>query len=147
MLDAAFAEHQEALLDREMAPARDALARWRAALEAHIAEEEAEILPLYEARAAQPPGGGVGMFRDEHRKLRDLSADLAKRVEALGDAPTKRDVLRLLDQETMVKSFVDHHDRRERAFLYPGLDAVTTPEERSALLAKLGLASTRDVPT
>ncbi len=136
-LDALFFSHQNALLDRDPAGAAGALEKYGAALEAHMSEEETHILPLYAVRAPQPPGGGVQMFLDEHRKLREFIRDLRPRVAALGTAPEPRAILNLLDRETLFKNYMDHHDRRERAFLYPGLDAVTTAEERRSLLATL----------
>lgn len=140
-LDALFLAHQTALLDRDRARAVETLAAYRAALEAHVREEEERILPLYAERAPQPAGGGTSMFLDEHRKIRQLAGELDAATAALPPAPEPKQLLAVLDREATFKNLMDHHDRRERAFLYPGLDAVTTPAERAALLASLGLAS------
>lgn len=143
-LDGLFLEHQTALLERDFDGAVGAFERYVAVLEAHVEEEQRTILPLYREKAAQPPGGTAGMFEDEHRKIRDMIADLRGKLENARDAasgrrPDARIVLALLDQETQFKNFMDHHDRRERTFLYPGLDAVTTPEERREILRSLGI--------
>lgn len=136
-LDAIFLEHQTAILDRDLKRAAEALSRYSDALAAHMREEEEILLPLYSAKAPQPAGGGTQMFLDEHRKLRALGADLATALASATAEP--RSILKLLDQETQYKGLLDHHDRRERAFLYPGLDAVTTPDERRGILDRLGL--------
>jgi hypothetical protein len=102
-------------------------------------EEETRILPLYRERAAQPPGGGTQMFLDEHRKMRELLAELRAKQAELGPSPEPKAVLALLDRETGFKGYLDHHDRRERSFLYPGLDAALSFDERRAILAELGL--------
>lgn len=141
-LDALFLEHQTALLDRDMTSARGALETYAQALDAHMSEEEAHVLPLYRARVPEQPGAQTQMFLDEHARIRLLVGDLVKKVDALAaaaDRPDAKTVLALLDQETQFKNYMDHHDRRERSFLYLGLDAVTTPEEREALLALLGM--------
>ena len=141
-LDALFLEHQTAVLDRDLASARGALEAYALALDAHMAEEEAHVLPLYRARVPEQPGAQTQMFLDEHARIRLLLADLVKKGDALAaaaDRPDPKSVLGFLDQETQFKNYMDHHDRRERAFLYPGLDGVTTPEEREALLATLGI--------
>ena len=141
-LDALFLEHQTAVLDRDMASARGALENYAQALEAHIAEEEKHVLPLYAARVPEQPGAQPQMFHDEHRKIRELVADLCRKIDVLAataDRPEAKAVLAFLDGETQFKNYMDHHDRRERSFLYPGLDAHTTPEERAALLQALGL--------
>ena len=126
---------------RDLTSARGALEAYAQALEAHMQEEEAHILPLYRARVPEQPGGQTQMFLDEHARIRTLLADLTRKVDALAapaERPDAKSVLALLDQETQYKNYMDHHDRRERAFLYPGLDGVTTEAERAALLAKLG---------
>ena len=141
-LDALFLEHQTAVLDRDLTSARGALEAYALALDAHISEEEKHILPLYRARVPEQPGGQTQMFLDEHARIRLLLGELVKRVDALAaaaDRPDAKTVLLLLEQETQFRNYMDHHDRRERAFLYPGLDGVTTPEERDALLATLGI--------
>jgi len=137
-LEEIFLEHQTALLDRDVARAREALARYGERLAAHMAEEESAILPLYESRCPQPPGGTTRMFLDEHRKLRELLADLAAAADALPAGPDPKTLLAVLDRETQFKNYMDHHDRRERAFLYPALDAALPDGERAVLLASLG---------
>ena len=140
-LDALFLEHQTAVLDRDLTSARGALEAYVQALDAHMAEEEAHILPLYRARVPEQPGAQTQMFLDEHARIRLLLADLVKKVDGLcagAVRPDPKAVLAFLDQETQFKGYMDHHDRRERAFLYPGLDSATSEEERDALLTKLG---------
>lgn len=140
-LDALFLEHQTAVLDRDVTSARGALEAYAIALDAHMNEEQTHVLPLYKARVPEQPGGQTQMFLDEHARIRVLLADLQKKVDALCgiDRPDAKSVLALLDQETQFKGYMDHHDRRERAFLYPGLDGALSIDEREALLAKLGI--------
>lgn len=140
-LDALFLEHQTALLDRDVTSARGALEAYAIALDAHINEEQAHILPVYKERVPEQPGGQTQMFLDEHARIRVLLADLQKKVDALcsPEKPDAKSVLALLDQETQFKNYMDHHDRRERSFLYPGLDGALSVEEREALLETLGI--------
>jgi hypothetical protein len=123
--DALFLEHQEALLARDFAAAEALLTRFRAAVARHIAEEEAEALPPYQALGPAPPGGGAELIVAEHRKIERLLAGFAARLAAWRAAPpTPREVIALLDAQAQFKHLMDHHDRRERTFLYPALAAL-----------------------
>jgi hypothetical protein len=120
--DALFLRHQEALLARDFAAAEALLAEFRAAVAHHIAAEEGEALPLYRALGPAPPGGDADLIVAEHRKIEQLLARFAERLEEWrAREPEPRDVIALLDAEAQFKHLMDHHDRRERSFLYPAL--------------------------
>lgn len=122
--DALFLSHQEALLARDFAAAEARLSEFRAAVAGHIEVEEAEALPRYRALGPAPPGGAADLIVAEHRKIEQFMAKFAARLEAWRDRePEPREVIALLDAEAQFKHLMDHHDRRERAFLYPALAA------------------------
>jgi hypothetical protein len=120
--DALFLRHQEALLAREFAEAEALFAEFRDAVARHIAVEEREALPLYRALGPAPPGGAADLIVAEHRKIEQFLAQFAARLAAWRDQPPPpREVIGLLDAEAQFKHLMDHHDRRERSFLYPAL--------------------------
>lgn len=120
--DELFLQHQEKLLAREFGAAEALLSQVRAAVAQHIAVEEAELLPLYRARGPAPPGGGADLIVAEHRKIERFLESFAARLSAWREQePAPRELIALLDAQSQFKHLMDHHDRRERAFLYPAL--------------------------
>lgn len=130
-----FLEHQLLLVDRDLPAARAALDGFAEALRRHARDEEELLLPIYGSRADPPAGGSVELFVGEHRKMSEALDRIASMLERTGDDPRRR-IVEILEEEARFKSLLDHHDRREREFLYPLLDRVTTEEERRALLER-----------
>jgi hemerythrin-like domain-containing protein len=136
-LDALFAEHQEALLDRDIIIAARKLAAFDAGIREHIALEEDRLFPIYR-RAGHIPGGAVELYRAEHRKILEYLDRIRSMVEALKPGtPEKQALIRLLDEETSFKRLMEHHDLREQNILYPALNRVATPGEKLAVLSRL----------
>lgn len=135
-LDALFAVHQEALLDRDITTAAKKLAAFDARIREHIALEEDRLLPIYR-RAGCIPGGAVELYQAEHRKILEyLSRFRAALDEMTGGAPDAQTVIRLLDEEARFKHLMEHHDLREQNILYAALDRVATPAEKLAILSR-----------
>jgi hypothetical protein len=63
-----------------------------------------------------------------------------ERLEGQG-GDLSREILHLLDQETMFKHLAEHHDLRERNILYPTLDRVADAEERREFLPPPGAST------
>jgi hypothetical protein len=123
--DELFLRHQEALLARDFLAAVSLLDELRRAVAHHIEVEEREVIPPYQARGPAEPGGDTALFLAEHRKIEAFLRDFADRIRDWpSEAPSPREVIALLDAETQYKHLMDHHDRRERAFLYPAFAAI-----------------------
>ena len=134
-LDDLFLQHQEALLDADIPRASACLQDFAQGLRSHIRLEEEQLLPVYE-RAGTIPGGGVALFRGEHKKILEYLDRFVQTVAEMteGPEPLKRKILQLLDEEVVFKHVMLHHDLRERNILYPVLDSVTEEQERRILL-------------
>jgi hemerythrin-like domain-containing protein len=118
-----FLRHQEALLARDFATAEALLRTVTGAVARHIEVEEREILPLYREQVAAPPGGDAELIVAEHRKIEAYLKRFAEQMAAWrAQPPSPREVLALLDVQSQFKHLTDHHDRRERSFLYPALE-------------------------
>ena len=123
-LDELLLRHQDLLLDRNLRAAEIELQRYRNALLAHMRIEEEELFPVY-AHAQIPPGGGLHLFEMEHAKIRDLLAEIETRLEAVmrDESSLSRKIVSLLELESTLKRVIEHHDLRERRFLYPAIDS------------------------
>ena len=132
-LNELFLSHQEALLAADMPLAAARLAEYEQQLRAHMNDEEALLLPVYE-RAGRIQGGAVEFFTGEHRKMLEMLARIREQLTRIEGEPTPRDRIRLFDEESRYKLLVEHHDQREQNILYPTLDRITDDAERLALL-------------
>lgn len=134
-----FLQHQEALLDADLARAGERLEEFERRLLHHIREEEELLLPIYE-RAGVIPGGPPVLFTGEHKRMRELLAGFRLALSSLEQNPTgrKRGILWLLDRQATFKNLMEHHDLRETTILYPALDRVTSEAERREVLARCG---------
>jgi hemerythrin-like domain-containing protein len=118
-----FLRHQEALLARDFAGAEALLETVSRAVARHIDVEEREILPLYRERVPPQPGGDADLIVAEHRKIEAYLKRFREQMAAWrAQPPSPREVLALLDLQSQFKHLMDHHDRRERSFLYPALE-------------------------
>jgi hypothetical protein len=135
-LGRALAEHQEALAGLDLGRAAEWFAAYDRMLRAHIGEEEAFILPLYEALV--PAGGEAAILRGEHRRFEVFLDEIAARLAALAEAADPRPaVVKLFDREAVLKGILEHHDLRERNALYPALDRRLGEGEAAALVAAI----------
>jgi hemerythrin-like domain-containing protein len=135
-LERLFDKHQRALLSRDLDSAIATFNTFENELTRHIALEDEVILPLYAAKGAETEGGTLPIFHAEHRKLREMAAELAHGTEAL-DSSTDLlgSILKLLDQESLFKGLFAHHATREENLLFPRLEACTTSAERERVLS------------
>lgn len=141
-LDEIFLEHQRALILGKLETALQRLETYERSLGDHILDEEELLLSIYGERVGAPVGGSVEIFLNEHRKIRDylplFKAEFSKLFAA---TDRERAIIFLLDSQTTFKKLLIHHDARERKFLYPLLDQVTTETERLTIFSKLRITS------
>ena len=137
-LDERFFEHQRALMRLDLNRAAMALNTFEAELLAHIRDEEELMIPLYRERATAPVGGAAEIFLGEHDKLRQYLVLFKEELAKLAAADDlERGVLFLVDSQHIFKRLLVHHDTRERKFLYPLLDQMTTEGEKLALFQRV----------
>ena len=145
-LDDLFFEHQSALLHLDLGHASTLLEAYETELLEHIRDEEELLIPLYRERVEAPVGGSAEIFLGEHDKLRQFLVLFGQELTRMAAADQlERGVLFLLDSQHLFKRLLVHHDARERKFLYPLLDQVTTEPERVSLFQKLRLHMNREV--
>ena len=139
-----FDLHQAALLKRDFNSCRSLWTEYKRHLLVHMREEEELLIPLYAARAAPIRGGGAELFSQEHAKIREWQGRLELRISRLGAGTDAKDLIALLDDEALYKKFIEHHSLREDRILYPELERVVDPKERSGLLRLLTFSLEED---
>ncbi|HEY7783545.1 MAG TPA: hemerythrin domain-containing protein [Pyrinomonadaceae bacterium] len=147
-LDEMFFEHQRALLQMDLGRASTWLERYETELLEHIRDEEELMIPIYRELVEAPVGGAAEIFVGEHEKLRQFLVLFREGLTRLAAAEDlERGVLFLLDSQHLFKRLLVHHDARERKYLYPLLDQVTTETDRATVFQKLRRAATSEVVT
>jgi hemerythrin-like domain-containing protein len=119
--------HQRALLALDLRAARAHFRALDRMIRAHIRLEDTRLLPIYRRRAGRVEGGSPDLFLAEHRRIERFLSEIRARMARL--KLTADTALDLLDFEWLFKQLLDHHDRRERSFLYPILERVMTSYE------------------
>src|SRR5262249_48758622 len=136
-LEQLFEEHQRALLTRDLDASLAMIRVFEKALERHMEYENEVLLPLYADKKAETEGATLPIFRLEHRKLREVCANLAHSTAALNSSSdVLASILKLFDEEALFKGLFRHHAQREENLLFPRLDAYTTEWEREKALEK-----------
>lgn len=145
-LDQLFFDHQRALIRGDLQIALERLEAYENDLLDHIRDEEEVLIPIYAERAEAPLGGSAEIFLNEHRKIREYVNLFKAELTKLSSADEfERAVIFLLDSQTTFKRLMVHHDTRERKFLYPLLDQVTSEQERVSIAERLRLPATEKV--
>ena len=137
-LNQLFLDHQLALLSLDLPAASAYLERYESNLKLHIDDEESALIPLYDARTDNVPGGAVELFTGEHDKLTGFIAEFHQTLLAItgkSDRDLRLDIIKLFDREAICKGLVEHHHAREHNILFPWLDKITSENERTDLLA------------
>ncbi|MGD8429254.1 MAG: hypothetical protein PVH31_02500 [Ectothiorhodospiraceae bacterium] len=131
-----FALHQEALLVQDMALALEAYDLWADRLRFHIQLENRLVLPLLvplDAEAQWPSR----VYYAEHERLLRLVDKQRRRLAATADAPSRRQVIALLDRENTLKHVGEHHELREEEALFPLLLDRIAKDELGAAAAEI----------
>ncbi len=134
-----LARHQAKLVSGAIGKAVSDWAEFMAALIVHADDEEQLLLPLYQKRVTIPRGGTVDLFLAEHRKIRAFLAEISgllNEVKGMPEPGAHR-IIVILEREYEFKKLLEHHDMREKNFLYPLLDGGTAAAERRKMLSRL----------
>jgi hypothetical protein len=82
-LNQIFLDHPLALLSLDLPAASACLERYESNLKLHIDDEESALIPLYDARTDNVPGGAVELFTGEHTKLTGFIAEFHQTLLAI----------------------------------------------------------------
>lgn len=134
-LERLFAVHQELLLERRFALARDALSAYQQLLELHMRHEEELLLPLYTTLGpapARPPR----LYTGQHQRMRELLASAAGQLQRLEESARVMPgpLIALLDHERTFKHLAEHHDAAEQQGLFAVLSSELDPREQTRIV-------------
>lgn len=147
-LEVLLLRHRLALMDGDIPRALRVFRRFAMCMRRHIEDERELVLPVYQAAApaeGHERGAAPAIFENEHRKIQEHLVRLEAATEALlPGAPEAEDpemlrarCLQLLDREKLFADLIEHHDLRERAYLYPALEGMLTEHEKLDLLERM----------
>jgi len=127
-LDVLFEDARRLATADNLGGAAGAFRRFAYELARHIAAEEKQLFPLFDARAGMP--GPTRMMRHEHRELERLIALAAASLE-------REDAATFAIEAAALGALLGTHNLKEERVLYPRTDAVIDESERADLVAAL----------
>jgi len=141
-LDVLLLEHRVALMRAELPAALRAIRRFGIWMRRHIQDETELILPVYARHGPFARGATPEIFANEHAKILEHVARAEALTAALGDANLEGDALRVaclgvLDREKLLADLCEHHDRRERTWLYPSLERWLGEDAKAEILERM----------
>lgn len=140
--DVLLLQHRLGLMRADVEAARRAFVRFARLMREHIEHETEWVLGTYERSAeAFERGSAPVLFYKEHEKIEMHLQRVEQTLKVLARASAKTlevRCLRLLDREKLLADLLEHHDLRERSFLYPQLAKVLPPDEQRALVERMG---------
>jgi uncharacterized protein with PIN domain len=135
-------EHRLALMRADPSEALKNFRRFAIWMRRHIQDESELILPVYRDLGPHPRGATAEIFEHDHQKIlehldRTAAAAEALRAQEKAGEPLRVACLALLDRERTLVDLCEHHDRRERAFLYPTLERALEEPAMADLLVRM----------
>ena len=91
----------------------------------NMQDEEELLLPVYESILPDiPDGGAIKYFLRENKLIRGKLNQMIRQISRKVQNPDQENfsLVRLFEDYHRFKDLLDHHDARERAFLYKYLD-------------------------
>jgi iron-sulfur cluster repair protein YtfE (RIC family) len=105
--------------------AEEAFKEFKFGLQRHIVWEEDLLFPLWEKETGITEGGATSVMRTEHRQIEQhLEAIHRKVVDQNPDSDR---------EEQALLTLLGSHNMKEERVLYPGIDRVTSAEERATV--------------
>lgn len=136
--DQLFISHQLALMHKDNEQALvifEELYKYR---RRHLEIMESILIPAFEKCQSQIPAGAREKYFLREKKL--IEKELNKFVHLLSERvlnPSKSDLVNLFEEYTWLKDLLDHHDAREKAFLFPVLEQNLSAAEKNNLIKEL----------
>jgi iron-sulfur cluster repair protein YtfE (RIC family) len=127
-LDELFKTFQR-LKRSDLAKAKEAFKEFKYGLQRHIVWEEEILFPLWEKETGITDGGATSVMRTEHRQIgQQLEAIHQKVAEQNPDTD---------QEEQALLNLLGSHNMKEERVLYPGIDRVTSTEERATVFQNM----------
>lgn len=143
-LEVQFVQHRVALMRGDLPAAQRSFATFAEWMRRHVSNENELVLPVY---AAHPPEGGwergaaPAIFEHDHQNPRAPRPDRGRHDRARPRAPGgRRHCGSAASSSSIAEISVDlceHHDIRERRYLYPTLERILDERAKVELLERM----------
>ncbi len=137
-LDRLLVEHQLAFMEKRWEDGITAYEQVYELRRYHLTFMEQRLLPLFESFYPQPPHGARSIYFIREKK--QIVKTMARYVRLfsrmyLAERMAALDLPRLFDEYMYLKDLLDHHDAREKGFIFKLLDAQLPAFDRKNLLS------------
>jgi hypothetical protein len=139
-VDELFLHHQAYLMYNDIENAMLTFEKIYEYTNQNIKDEEEFLIPIYAANPENiQQGGAVYFFEREHKLLRREMRKYLKLYSEhlLHPGSVEVDIVKIFDDYYTLKDLFDHHDARERAFLFTTLDNVMPQKKKQEILRKI----------
>ena len=135
-IDDYFLQHQVYLMKNQKKNAIHSLLNIQILLKQHIFDEEKLLIPVYQRIInPAPSGGAVEFYLREHSEiLRQIDRFIKTLQSWEGIKQLEIKLVHQFDNYFRFKDLLDHHDARERVFLYRLLDQKLAESEKKNIL-------------
>lgn len=144
-LEVLLLEHRVALMRSDLSGAAKSFRRFSMWMRRHIQDENELVLPVYQRNPPPdgwPRGSAPEIFDHDHTKILEHLTRCEAMLAELEREGRSGDELRVaclgvIDREKVFVDLCEHHDRRERAYLYPRLEALLDEKEKAELIERM----------
>jgi len=135
LCDKLFLQHQVQLLHKKNEQAFAIFEKLTLIRKVHLTVMEDCLLPVFKKTLQQIPDGAKPLYFEREKK--QILKYLNKYIRKLGSIilnSEELDIVTLFEEYAWFKDLMDHHDAREKAFLFPILDEKLQKSEKIELL-------------
>jgi iron-sulfur cluster repair protein YtfE (RIC family) len=127
-LDDLFKSFQQAKRT-DFPKAKGYFSAFKQGLQRHIVWEEEILFPMFERKSGLREIGPTAVMRAEHREIK-------AHLEAIHDRVNRADPESDAEEEQLVSILTRHNDKEEH-ILYPGIDRLTSREEKDEIFRQM----------
>jgi len=132
--DSLFLDHQLLLMHRDTEQAFEIFEQLLAIRKVHLSVMEQSLLPAFvEVKETIPDGAKPLYFEREKKQILKFLEIHARKLGNTVLQSEKLDIVALFEDYAWLKDLLDHHDAREKAFLFPALDALNETKRTEIL--------------
>ncbi len=138
--DKLLLDHQVSLMHKKYEQALSQFEQLYEIRTTHLQIMEEKLLPLYESLHLEYPKGGRPLYFIREKRL--ILKELNRQVRLLGQfilhpEQITLDLVNLFEEYAWLKDLLDHHDAREKGFLFPSIDKELSKEFKQNLFSEI----------
>ena len=99
-------------------------------LERHIIWEEDILFPVFERKTGIKDGGPTSVMRAEHIQIKNHLQEIKKKLHA-------KKIQNPCKEEVALLEVLESHNQKEENILYPGIDNLTSEQEKELMIKEM----------